>query len=281
MKNDRIHEKIPGLLAKAIAGTLSEDEKEALQAWREADKANERLYGEVVNAGYIERKCRETARVDVVKGYTGVLRKRKRNVQVRRIRRISTVAAGILIPLCAIVFWLSNEEKKDVVPEQVAEVIRHGEVKAELVLADGTTKMLSTNVTDSLLLQQGANIVIQGRGVSYVGDSSDVEVRYNTLRVPRGGEYSITLCDGTVVYLNSESVLRYPVKFAGEERRVYLSGEAYFEVTTDEEHPFVVDLKTSAVNAWNAVLMASSSPISLSVIIKNIIVSLPSATTLK
>ncbi len=247
MKNDRIHEKIPGLLAKAIAGTLSEDEKEALQAWREADKANERLYGEVVNAGYIERKCRETARVDVVKGYTGVLRKRKRNVQVRRIRRISTVAAGILIPLCAIVFWLSNEEKKDVVPEQVAEVIRHGEVKAELVLADGTTKMLSTNVTDSLLLQQGANIVIQGRGVSYVGDSSDVEVRYNTLRVPRGGEYSITLCDGTVVYLNSESVLRYPVKFAGEERRVYLSGEAYFEVTTDEEHPFVVDLKTSAV----------------------------------
>ena len=109
MKNDRIHEKIPGLLAKAISGTLSEDEREALQAWREADEANERLYGEVVNAGYIERKCRETARVDVVEGYMEVLRKRKRNVRVRRIRRISTVAAGMLIPLCTVVFWLGNE----------------------------------------------------------------------------------------------------------------------------------------------------------------------------
>ena len=120
-------------------------------------------------------------------------------------------------------------------------------MKAELVLADGTTRILSSGVTDSLFVQQGASIVVQDQGVSYQGDSSVVEERYNTLRVPRGGEYSITLSDGTIVYLNAESELRYPVKFVGEDRQVYLSGEAYFDVVHDKTHPFVVDVKNSTV----------------------------------
>ena len=120
-------------------------------------------------------------------------------------------------------------------------------MKAELVLADGTTRILGSEVTDSLLVQQGANIVVQNQGVSYCVDSSVVEERYNTLRVPRGGEYSITLSVGTIVYLNSESELRYPVNFVGRDRRVYLSGEAYFDVVQDEAHPFIVDMGNSSV----------------------------------
>ena len=129
----------------------------------------------------------------------------------------------------------------------MASVIRHGEVKAELVLADGTTRILSSRVTDSLFVQQGVSIVVQNQGVSYQGDSSVVEERYNILRVPRGGEFSITLSDGTIVYLNSESELRYPVNFVGRDRRVYLSGEAYFDVTQNKEHPFIVEMKNSVV----------------------------------
>lgn len=245
MENNKIYRTIPELLAKAIAGTLDEEENARLQAWREENEENERLYEEVASAEYMERKCREATRVNIVEGYMGVLRKRKHRARVQRVRRVSVVAAGILIPLLAVMIWFGQEKKESILP--VAEVIRHGEVKAELILSDGTSKFLGAGITDSLLLQQGANIVIQERGVSYMGDTSAAEMRYNTLRVPRGGEYSITLSDGTVVYLNSESELRYPVKFAGEDRRVYLSGEAYFDVTADKEHPFVVDLKTSAV----------------------------------
>ncbi len=245
MKNNKIYRTIPELLAKAIAGTLDEEESARLRAWREENEVNERLYEEVVRAEYIERKCREATRVNIVEGYMGVLRKRKRHARVQRVRRVSAVAAGILIPLLAIMIWFG--QKEEIPSVQVAEVIRHGEVKAELIFSDGTTKFLEAKVKDSLLLQQGANIVIRNEGLSYVGDTSTAEVQYHTLRVPRGGEYSITLSDGTVVYLNSESELRYPVKFAGEDRRVYLSGEAYFDVTVDKEHPFIVDLKTSAV----------------------------------
>ena len=69
---------------------------------------------------------------------------------------------------------------------------------------------------------------------------------YNTIQVPRGGEYSLTLADGTRVWLNSQSSLRFPVAFRGEERRVQLTGEAYFEVTPGRKR-FIVETKSVAV----------------------------------
>ncbi len=247
MKNMETYKEIPTLLSKAILGTLSEEEKSALKEWREESEEHERLYGNIMSAGYIQQKSKEVARVDIASGYMNVLRKRKRGIQVRRIRRVVSIAAGIVLPLLAIALWYGVGEKTGNPSVQVANVIRHGEVKAELILADGTTKILGSEVTDSLVAQQGANIVVQNQGVSYRVDTSIVEERYNTLRVPRGGEYSITLSDGTVVYLNSESELRYPVRFVGKDRRVYLSGEAYFDVKKDQDHPFIVKMKTSAV----------------------------------
>ena len=85
----------------------------------------------------------EMANVDIVNGYMNVLQKRKHNVGVRRIRRIVSVAAGVVLPLLAVVLWYGTMQKPGDVPEQVASVIRHGEVKAELVLADGTILILS------------------------------------------------------------------------------------------------------------------------------------------
>ena len=247
MKSMKTYTEIPSLLSKAFLGTLSEEEERALQQWRDESPENEQLYESEMNTEYIVQKSHEVARVNIVNGYMNVLLKRKRNVRVRRVRRIVSIVAGVVLPLLAVVLWYGTRERIEDVSEQVASVIRHGGVKAELVLADGTTRILGSEVTDSLLVQQGANIVVQNQGVSYCVDSSVVEERYNTLRVPRGGEYSITLSDGTIVYLNSESELRYPVNFVGRDRRVYLSGEAYFDVVQDEAHPFIVDMGNSSV----------------------------------
>ena len=247
MKSMKTYTEIPSLLSKAFLGTLSEEEERALQQWRDESPENEQLYESEMNTEYIVQKSHEVARVNIVNGYMNVLLKRKRNVRVRRVRRIVSIAAGVVLPLLAVVLWYGTRERIEDVSEQVASVIRHGGVKAELVLADGTTRILGSEVTDSLLVQQGANIVVQNQGVSDCVDSSVVEERYNTLRVPRGGEYSITLSDGTIVYLNSESELRYPVNFVGRDRRVYLSGEAYFDVVQDEAHPFIVDMGNSSV----------------------------------
>ena len=199
MKSMKTYTDIPSLLSKALLGTLSEEEECTLQQWRDESLENEQLYESEMNVEYIVQKSHEVARVNIVNGYMNVLQKRKRNVRVRRVRRIVSIAAGVVLPLLAVVLWYGTREKIGDVSEQVASVIRHGGVKAEWGLADGTTRILSSEVTDSLLVQQGANIVVQNQGVSYRGESSGVEERYNTLRVPRGGEYSITLSDGTIV----------------------------------------------------------------------------------
>ncbi len=74
----------------------------------------------------------------------------------------------------------------------------------------------------------------------YSDSAGNTRVDTNILRVPKGGEFKLQLADGTRVYLNSATKLKYPVAFEGEERRVYLEGEAYFEVAKDAERPFFV-----------------------------------------
>ena len=75
---------------------------------------------------------------------------------------------------------------------------------------------------------------------SGIQDSSEI---YHTLRVPRGGEYTLVLADGTTVYLNAESELRFPKQFKGKSRKVYLDGEGYFDVRRNEKQPFIVEVK--------------------------------------
>ena len=94
---------------------------------------------------------------------------------------------------------------------------------------------------DTLVDTKSSSINIQTGLVKYdVKPLESVEVEYNTIEVPRGGIYSLVLSDGTKVFLNSDSRLKYPVTFNGEDRRVELSGEAFFEVVSDSLHPFIV-----------------------------------------
>ena len=69
------------------------------------------------------------------------------------------------------------------------------------------------------------------------------EEQYNMITVPRGGEFTLILSDGTQVWLNAETSLRYPVEFVGNERKVYLEGEAFFDVTYDKQKQFVVEYR--------------------------------------
>ena len=72
-------------------------------------------------------------------------------------------------------------------------------------------------------------------------------MEYNEIIVPRGGEYTLTLVDGTTVILNSETRMRFPNTFVGTERKIFLSGEAYFDVARDENRPFLVEFQGGKV----------------------------------
>ncbi len=122
--------------------------------------------------------------------------------------------------------------------------IEHGSMKAQLVLANGKKVDLRPEISLQLEEEGGTRILTSDNRVKYSGKDSlagqSTEVKYNTLIVPRGGEFSLELADGTRVWLNAESRLRYPVVFTGKERKVEMEGEVYFEVAKNKEKPFIV-----------------------------------------
>ncbi len=160
-----------------------------------------------------------------------------------RALRYLKYAAMIILPLC-IGFggWMifRNDKSLSVV---TAETIVPGEPRAYLLLSGGERLALSSAVKDTVLVERGACVKVDSTGkVSYTPQESKLteETVYNTIVVPRSGEYKLELADGTRVWLNSESELRYPVDFSGNLREVYLKGEGYFEVAPDAEKPFRV-----------------------------------------
>ena len=125
--------------------------------------------------------------------------------------------------------------------------ITPGGMKAKLILATGKNVLLDTLALEvTTIWEAGATIQKSGGVLTYenVGkeDARPMEVVYNTLEVPRGGEYDVVLEDGTRVWLNADSRLKYPVVFPGSERRVILEGEAYFKVKREENRPFSVEM---------------------------------------
>ena len=137
-------------------------------------------------------------------------------------------------------FFLGIKNKPKILPVAKYEVQLPGS-RAVLILPDGRKVDLENEVLRSDLAQSDSLLLISTRSLKYRDiDSPDTTEVFHTLEIPRGGEYLLTLSDGTIIYLNSESTLSFPVKFQGKERKVYLTGEAYFKVAKNTEHPFVV-----------------------------------------
>ncbi|MFB9863509.1 FecR family protein [Rufibacter immobilis] len=119
--------------------------------------------------------------------------------------------------------------------------VQPGRNKAYLTLADGTVIDLEATANGDLSQHSGFKIIKLDGQLSYLGQEPTAgQAQFNTLSTPHGGQYQITLADGTKVWLNAASSLRFPAAFAGKERMVELTGEAYFEVAKNKAMPFKV-----------------------------------------
>lgn len=121
---------------------------------------------------------------------------------------------------------------------------------ARLMLPGGSTLDLDSSSTPVLQLQNGTRIARNSRGewAYHPAPGKNIAITYNTLSAPRGGQFSFLLEDGTRVWLNAASSLRFPAKFAPDSRVVTLTGEAYFEVAADSHAPFLVKAGNTVVN---------------------------------
>lgn len=159
-------------------------------------------------------------------------------------------AAAVLILICAGAwYFLSRQPEREQAANFAANTYKNdvapGNNKAVLTLGDGSTVTLDS--AGNQVIQQGNTSIQQRSGLlQYKSSGATTGISYNILTTPRGGKFRIVLPDGTAVWLNAASSIRYPVAFAGKERRVEISGEAYFEVARNAAMPFIVSANSRA-----------------------------------
>ena len=239
---DKEKYEITRLISLYMVGEISREEMDRLMGWVEMSDANRAFFQKVSGDDAWKERYARYRKIDEKAAFTRFERRIKgRRVYFRQ--WIGYAAAVCLVIGLVTWFWTGKDESKQ--PMVVAESIQPGEMKATLKLSTGeeirqkrkTEETVSTegsmqvrNTNDGIIYEQQDTLSGNGRD----------ENRFNTLKTSRGGEYSVILSDGTVVYLNSASELRYPVQFNERERIVYFSGEGYFEVAKDRERPFHV-----------------------------------------
>ncbi|MRG47110.1 DUF4974 domain-containing protein [Chitinophaga sp. SYP-B3965] len=154
-------------------------------------------------------------------------------------------AAAVLLIFAGSVAFLLTTKQPSPTDITVRSVVLPGTNGAVLTLADGTQVVLDSLGNGVVASQQGAKVVLKNGLLEYQNTGNPTEASYNTLNIPRGRQFRLTLPDGSRVWLNAASSIKYPTAFAGKERMVEVNGEAFFEVEKDAAKPFIVKVNNS------------------------------------
>ena len=240
MKKKNIYDDA-SLIKKSLIKDLSDKEQKELDQLLD-DQSLQDVYKELSDRGYLKKQFMEYEKYSSQKAYREFKERRGHSGRIRIVRWVAVVAAMWVLAL-GVTLWMTFGKKENVAPLPVAsKIIPAGEKKATLTLADGTEVHVE-EITAQILQEKGMNIEYRnGEIVYHKSEEKTTEVVYNKLEVPRGGECMIKLDDGTKVWVNAETKLKYPVTFVGDRREVVLEGEAFFDVAKNEK-PFIV--KTS------------------------------------
>ena len=230
------------LIKRSFTSSLDEVDRRVLEAWLGESERHRQLYEEMKR--FVAKRENFQLSVEAKKQFKREFDSRIDEAYRRRGRRVwlkvVSYAAMLALPIIAGILLWTRQPVEEVVDYGIGP-IKHGARKATLVLNDGKVLALDTSRM-TLKESDGVTIHTNDQALVYV-DSLDNkgENLQNRLITPKGGEYTIMLADGTKVWVNAATEIRYPVKFAGKERRVRLEGEAYFEVTKDTARPFIVE----------------------------------------
>ena len=236
-------EHIARLIFLHVQGMTDNAQEKELNEWRSVSPRHEELFQRMLSSEHVEKSISRFVKTEEEeeRGWWQLQQRARSGRSVRKIKWFPYAAAIVLILSVGGVFYFSGDkEQTEILPIAKNEVQVPGS-RAVLILPDGRKVDLENEVLRSDLAQSDSLLLVSARSLKYRDiDSPDTTEIFHTLEIPRGGEYLLTLSDGTMIYLNSESTLSFPVKFQGKERKVYLTGEAYFKVAKNTEHPFVV-----------------------------------------
>ena len=240
---------IARIIQKSLKGKLSESEEKLLSDWRKVSEENEHAFQRMISEDFYTVGMEQLETYDYRVAYGRFLQKKYQRRRKRRFLISMARVAAVALPfVMAVVLYVGlNREEEQTLRPSLASNILPGTSKAVLTLANGQMIPLGKETTDSTIITDGTQISASGSGITYADGGESEAVVYNKLDIPRGGEFCLTLSDGTRVWLNSETSIQYPVVFGTKERRVFIQGEAYFEVAKDAKKPFTVQFMSSSV----------------------------------
>lgn len=255
---EQILDNLPEDLAeKWLQGTLTPEEQVIFDQWYEAFSTQEVQVTASSRESFRDLMLEhiQHARAPMAETSTG---KPVRTIKKAWLLPVVIAAASIIFAFVLLNFIGSDGSKGDqgrkMDMAQLAQMIPPGGNKAVLTLADGQTIILDTAANGQLTRQgnitvtkANSGLLVYSAGDRHLNTKSGADlgagsagVTFNTLRTPRGGKYNLELPDGTKVWLNAASSIRYPTAFTGSERKVAITGEVYFEVVHNEKMPFRV-----------------------------------------
>lgn len=240
------------LIIKYLNNELSEKENAEFELWLHASAENNALVESFRNTAHVQQEINYLSAVDVNKGWEEV----SKQIGHTPIKRLAWTkifrysAAAILIMSVGIGVYIYSAQFKSKGINEIAQVqdIMPGSKKAVLELADGSVIDLSEANLQLAAKDDNAAIDIKNGVLAFSANGKiNKSDGYNILRTPKAGEYKMMLPDGSLVWLNAASSLRFPTNFNKHERRVELTGEAYFEVAHNKAHPFIVSFNKTEV----------------------------------
>jgi len=235
MKPDQLNKRYFELAEKWMNGTITPDEEKEYAQWYNSDQ-NRTV--ELPASFVPSQTAHEKRMLEELNRKSGI------NVNTRYffIKRIAAAASILLFVSIGLYFYLHTKNNTIENIRFVQNDIAPGSNKAILTLADG--KQIILNDAHNGQLANESNTLINKTADGHVAYKNAAEGKtamvYNTLSTPRGGQYTLTLADGTRVLLNAASSITYPTSFLGNDRKVILTGEAYFEVAHNAAKPFRV-----------------------------------------
>ena len=225
---------IAKLICKERIAGLDNSEKRQLDSWRSESKEKEHVFLNLQRISTEELEKRyDGVDVDLKwKSFKKRQQQRKRNIRVG----VAVVASICLLITSALWLWLGTLGEERVV---LAEQGQQNNVC--LVLSTGEVVDISNVGQDEVKLDKGTKLY-EGNRLEYVQPDSlhKKELEFNQLIIPKGTFYHLVLSDGTKVWLNADSKIKYPVSFGQDKREVSLRGEGYFEVAKDSARPFIM-----------------------------------------
>ncbi len=240
MKENTRH--IADLIQKFLFGQLTAEEQVQLDEWLKASSQNKQLLESFRNAENIAEDLAIIRQLDANQAW-GRLKNKEANSRRFFWKWPLSIAASIVFLLGGFLLWkgdfasfFSGDKSVVVAKKQDIAPATSGAV---LVLADGTKVSLNGDSTKTLT--KNNNLIGNSNELIVKQTDQAIPLQYNSLIVPKASFYKMTLADGTKVWVNALSQLKFPAQFSAKERRVFLEGEAYFEVAPNAAQPFIVE----------------------------------------